>query len=348
MKGTPALKAPGQGGGSWRDSAAALRSEQRVNGTREYPKRDSSDGSELNQSSRSPPPKTDSQMQASTIRMVPAFRAGHPQTSAIRSRPVKFIAPEGDPQSGRGFARTPQTSPAETFITSRPYVKRSPRGTGERESLRGTNVNVWRRQALGRAGTPAGRWSLVLLWLLAFVWVGLPGSAAAQTGALSEGWSVESGGPLMVDADLFTSPATMLGPSLSTGAAAGVSRGHLFAWQARASWSSATESSIAWTATHTEVRLRAGGLIQHRVGRARIALRLGIGPTLIHESRDRNQSSLQTTALAAVPAADLEGVIVVHVWNRWLLVMSGGPDGSWSGGTAHVGWVAQMGVGWQP
>lgn len=192
------------------------------------------------------------------------------------------------------------------------------------------------------------RWRLAFASLLAFVWIGQPGSAAAQTAALLDGWSVESAGPLLVDADLFTSPATMLGPSLSTGVAAGVSRGRRFAWQARASWSSATESSIAWTATHGEVRLRGGGLIQHRLGRAQVALRLGIGPTFIHETRDRNQSSLQTSALSAVPAADLEAVVAVHVWNRWLLVMSGGPAASWSGGTAHAGWVAQMGVGWQP
>ena len=152
----------------------------------------------------------------------------------------------------------------------------------------------------------------------------------------------------MLDAGLFTSPATALGPSLSTGAAAGVSRGHRFAWQLRASWSTATESSIAWTATHSEVRLRAGGLIQHRLGRAQVGLRLGAGPTFVHETRTRNQSSLQTSALSTIAGADLEAVVAVHIWNRWLLVMSGGPDASWSEGTAHAGWLAQMGVGWQP
>lgn len=77
-------------------------------------------------------------------------------------------------------------------------------------------------------------------------------------------------------------------------------------------------------------------------------MRLGIGPTFVHETRDRNQSSRQTSALSTIPATDLEAVIAVHVWNRWLLVMSGGPDVSWSAGTAHAGWVAQIGVGWQP
>jgi hypothetical protein len=171
---------------------------------------------------------------------------------------------------------------------------------------------------------------------------------SAQTPELSEGWRAQPRGSLMIDAGLLTSPAAALGPSLSTGVAAGVSKGGWIAWQVRASWSSATESSIAWTVTQAELRLRAGGVIQHPLGRAQVGLRLGFGPSIVHETRARNMSTLETSAFSAIPAADLEAVLALHVWSRWLVVMSGGPDASWSGGAPHAGWLAQLGVGWQP
>ena len=182
------------------------------------------------------------------------------------------------------------------------------------------------------------------------------GLALAEAPDASEAWTVKQGGPLLLDADLFTSPATSLGPSLSTGAAIGIARGKTFAWQARASWSSATESSIAWTDTQWDLRLRAGGLVQHALGRARVGVRLGLGPNIVHEDRTRNQgqraglsgSAVETTAVTTVAAGDLEGVVAVHVFSRWLLVMSGGPDASLSGGSIHLGWLAQLGVGWEP
>jgi hypothetical protein len=171
---------------------------------------------------------------------------------------------------------------------------------------------------------------------------------AAQVPQVSDTWDVRSSGALMLDAGLLASPAASLGPSLSTGAALGVTRGQRIAWQVRASWSTATESSLAWTVTQSELRLRAGGVVQHALGRARVGLRLGLGPSVVHETRARNQSSLETSALVAIPAGDLEAVLALHVWSRWLLVMSGGPDASWSGGSLHAGWLGQLGVGWQP
>jgi hypothetical protein len=182
------------------------------------------------------------------------------------------------------------------------------------------------------------------------------GPSFAEVPDASEAWTVTRGGPLLLDAGLFTSPATSLGPSLSTGAAVGIARGKTFAWQARASWSSATESSIAWTDTQWDLRLRAGGLVQHALGRAHVGIRLGLGPNIVHEDRTRNQgqraglsgSAQETTAFTTIPAGDLEGVVAVHVFSRWLLVMSGGPDASLSSGTVRVGWLAQLGVGWEP
>jgi hypothetical protein len=174
------------------------------------------------------------------------------------------------------------------------------------------------------------------------------GVAWAQTPEVADTWRVQPGGPLMLDAGILASPAAALGPSLSTGVAAGVSRGGRIAWQVRASFSSATESSMAWTVTQAELRLRAGALIQRPLGRARIGLRVGLGPTVVHETRARNQSTLQTSDFATIPAGDLEVVLALHVWSRWLLVMSGGPDASESGGSLHAGWLGQLGVGWQP
>ncbi len=197
---------------------------------------------------------------------------------------------------------------------------------------------------------PVGHWQRIAVAGCAMlITLAAPGRfTVAQTAEVSAAPRAEDHGPLMLDAGLLASPAAALGPSLSTGVALGLSKGSWIAWQVRASWSSATESSIAWTVTQSELRLRAGGLIQHPLGRAQVGLRLGFGPSIVHETRSRNQSTLQTAAFAAIPAADLEAVLALHVWNRWLLVMSGGPDASWSNGALRGGWLGQLGVGWQP
>jgi len=124
---------------------------------------------------------------------------------------------------------------------------------------------------------------------------------------------------------------------------------------ARASWSTATESTMAWTVTHRDLRMRVTGGLQHVAGRGTFGLRLGLGGTLVHEARLRNQGDragltgddLSTSALAMLPAADLEAAVSLHVWHEWLLSVSGGPSIALDGDRARAGWTAGLGVAWQ-
>ena len=162
-------------------------------------------------------------------------------------------------------------------------------------------------------------------------------------------------GPVTVDGGLLLALPTALGTGMSTGAGAGVTvgRGH-FAWGARAAWSTATESSIDWTVTHAEIKLRLAGVVQQRVGRGRFGLRLGLGPTIVHESRLRQQGmrvslmGSETSTYTAAPAADLEGVVALHVAGPWLMTLAAGPSLAIVDGGAHWGWTAVLGAGWQP
>src|SRR6516164_6210079 len=86
--------------------------------------------------------------------------------------------------------------------------------------------------------------------------------------SVSDGWRVSSAGPLTVGGGLLLALPTALGTGLSSGVGLGVTRGRLLGWEARASWSTATESSIPWTVTQDDIRLRAGAVLQHVLGRA--------------------------------------------------------------------------------
>ncbi|HET6148080.1 MAG TPA: hypothetical protein VFH68_11170 [Polyangia bacterium] len=166
---------------------------------------------------------------------------------------------------------------------------------------------------------------------------------------------VREGGAVTLDAGLALALPVALGTGLSTGAGAGVSvgSGHL-AWGVRASWSTATEYSLDWTVSHDDIKLRVIGALQQRVGRARVALRLGLGPTIVHESRVRNLAArahltgLDTSTFQAAPAGDLEAALALHVAGPWLLLISGGPSLAVLDGGARWGWTSLLGAGWQP
>jgi hypothetical protein len=185
--------------------------------------------------------------------------------------------------------------------------------------------------------------------------LGVATTAGAQVA--DDTFRVHSTGRLTVDGGLIMGMPAALGTGLSTGVGGGVTfGGGLIAWGARASWASATESSISWTVTHADLRLRAAAAIQVAAGRGRFALRLGIGPTMIHESRVRNQgaragltgSDLETSAFVLLPAADVEAVVALHIAGPWLLTIGGGPSLALESGNARGGWTAQLGAGWQP
>lgn len=172
---------------------------------------------------------------------------------------------------------------------------------------------------------------------------------------VEELWKVHSAGLLDVDAGMVLGLPAAWQTGLTTGVGGGFMYGRTFAWGVRASWSTATESSLAWTVGHDDFRLRATAAIQHAFGRGTLALRLGLGPTFVYEDRVRNQGSragltgsdLETTSIATLPAGDLEGVVIIHVAGPWLLIVSGGPSGLLSSGVLHGGFTTQLGVGWQ-
>jgi len=168
-------------------------------------------------------------------------------------------------------------------------------------------------------------------------------------------FAVDSKGGLAVDTGLLVASPAALPSGMSTGLVAGITRscGCHFAYGVRASWSTITESSLVWTVDQTDFRLRATGSIRHDAGRGSIALRLGLGPTFVHEVRTRNQSmeagtDLTTRAWGTVPAGDLDAMFSLHVAGPWLAVASGGPSLDHFGGAFVLGWSASLGVAWQP
>ena len=209
---------------------------------------------------------------------------------------------------------------------------------------------------LGRTGARTGL-GWIAVACAALTWS--PASAHAVAGAVTAdpGWRIQSTGGLTLDGGLLLAAPAALPTGLSTGVGVGAMYGrNLFAWGARASWSTATESSIAWTVTNADLDMRVVGAIQRDIGRGRLALRLGVGSTIVHETRLRNQGSragltgndLETSAFAALPAGDLEAVVALHIAGPWLLMVSGGPSVSIVSSTWRTGWASQLGVGWQP
>lgn len=198
---------------------------------------------------------------------------------------------------------------------------------------------------------------------IAFVAFVLVASGALTGAARADGpppdagvWRVSSRGRLTIDGGLVLGQPAALGAGLSTGVGAGASYGRLVALGVRAAWSTATESSLAWQVTQADFRLRATGTVQRAVGRGRFALRLGAGPTIVHETRLRNQgmragltgADLETSATTTLAAGELEGVVAIHIAGPWLLTVSGGPTLTIIDGAAHAGWTALIGTGWQP
>ena len=173
---------------------------------------------------------------------------------------------------------------------------------------------------------------------------------------IDEDWPVQSAGSLAVDAGLVLALPATWQTGLSSGIGAGVTRGRRFAWGVRGSWSSATESSLVWTVSQDDFRLRGVAAIQQPAGRGVFALRLGLGPTFVYEHRTRNQgaragltgTNLESSALAVFPGVNLEGVVTLHLLGRWSLTLSGGPTAIVADGTLRGGWTAQLGAGWQP
>lgn len=192
--------------------------------------------------------------------------------------------------------------------------------------------------------------------IVAIVLTARIGAAEGPTLA-SDSFGYRLGGPHVLDGGLVLGFPTALPTGLSRGIGGGVTFGACpLRWGARAAWMTATESTLAWTVTHSDLRLRVTGSAQHDAGRGSFGIRLAAGGTLVHESRTRNQgmragltgSELETSAFAMVPAADLEAVVSLHVVGPWLMVMTGGPSAALVAGDLHGSWTAELGVAWQP
>ncbi|HZJ66521.1 MAG TPA: hypothetical protein VFD36_23600, partial [Kofleriaceae bacterium] len=104
-----------------------------------------------------------------------------------------------------------------------------------------------------------------------------------------------------------------------------------------------------------DVKLRLTGGAQTAVGRGSFGVRLGLGGTLVHERRERvlgdiagAQGDLRlTTATVLLPAADLDGVVSLHVTRGWMLIATAGPSLTRVDHKMRTGWSSYLGVAWQ-
>jgi hypothetical protein len=181
-------------------------------------------------------------------------------------------------------------------------------------------------------------------------------SARAQTG-------VEATAPPKntLDAGLVLAYPAALNTGMSSGVGASfmrtATRGGWLAWGARASWSTSTEYSPAptYAVRNDDIRLRLCGQIQRAVGRGLFGLRMGLGGTLVYEDKTLVQgaragvtgSQREISSWAMLPAGDLEGIVVLRVWDSWGMSVSGGPTLHGLHNGVRAGWTSGLGVTWQ-
>jgi hypothetical protein len=176
-------------------------------------------------------------------------------------------------------------------------------------------------------------------------------SAGAQEVSSSPRNTLEGQLVLALPAALQTGMSTGVGAAFTRVA----TRGGMLAWGASASWSTATEyspCSPTYVVSNDDIRLRLLGQLQHAVGRGLFGLRVGAGGTLVYEARTLAQGarlgySGASTSWAMLPAADIEGIVVLRIWNSWGMSVSGGPTLHGLHGRVRAGWSSGLGVTWQ-
>jgi len=179
-------------------------------------------------------------------------------------------------------------------------------------------------------------------------------SARADGLADEDVWRYRSSA-IAIDGGVVAALPAALETGLAKGAGAGIAVGRTLFWGARASWVAATETAIGWDVTHHDVKLRLIGGAQTSVGRGTFGLRLGLGGTLVHELRTRihgdiagSQGALrETTASSLLPAADLDGVVSLHVTRGWMMIVSAGPSLTRVDHALRTGWNSYVGAAWQ-
>jgi hypothetical protein len=198
----------------------------------------------------------------------------------------------------------------------------------------------------------------IVIALVALAFANATAARADDRLLSDDSFAVRSTGTLRVDGALLVAMPSALPSGMAYGLSAGITRecGCHLAYGARASWVYVSESSTFWNVMQQDLRLRATGSVRHVFGRGSLALQLGLGTNIVYEDRTRAQgmaamlsgSALETRALAALPAADLEAVVALHVAGPWLMIVSGGPTVDVLSGNLRGGWTAELGVGWQP
>jgi hypothetical protein len=189
--------------------------------------------------------------------------------------------------------------------------------------------------------------------LRALLFLGTFVPAVADPRIASDTFPVRSEGTLLVDGGLALGFPAALPTGLARGVGAGISVGAgPLRWGVRAAWLTATESTLAWKVTHQDVQLRALVGLAHVAGRGTIGIRIGAGGTLVHESRSHPQAGRvddvpEMTALALLPAADLEGTVGLAIYGAWQLSIAGGPSLALVDGDPRWSWGARIGIGWQ-
>jgi hypothetical protein len=158
-----------------------------------------------------------------------------------------------------------------------------------------------------------------------------------------------------IDGGVTAALPAALGTGLARGFGAGIAVGRALYVGARAAWLTAAETTLGWEVTHHDVKLRLTGGAQTHVGRGTFGVRLGLGGTLVHERRDRIRGDIagamgdlrRTTATELLPAADLDGVVSLHVTRGWMLIVSAGPSFTRTNREFQTGWSSYLGVAWQ-
>lgn len=162
-------------------------------------------------------------------------------------------------------------------------------------------------------------------------------------------------GAIAIDGGVLAALPAALETGLARGFDAGVTVGGELQWGARVSWATATESTIGWTVTHDDVRLRLTGGWQAHAGRGAFGLRLGLGGTMVHELRKRVNGeiagaqgmALETTANVLLPAGELDAVVSLHVTGGWMVILAGGPTVTRVDHKLRTGFAGSFGVAWQ-
>ena len=93
--------------------------------------------------------------------------------------------------------------------------------------------------------------------------VAAPGAVDAGALMTDDTWRYRRGsGGFIVDGGLAVGFPAALPTGLAKGVGIGLTMGRTLAWGVRASWLTATESSLPWTVTHSDLKLRATGALQ--------------------------------------------------------------------------------------